>query len=149
MDRQTLRGQRALVTGANSGIGEGVARALAAAGASVVVNFVSKPEVAAKLVEELKTDGVDAMALRADVSKEAEVEAMFAEMLSAWGGIDILVNNAGLQRDAAFTELTLEQWNTVLGVNLTGMFLCARAAARSMIRRGIRAEISRAAGKIV
>ena len=149
MDRQSLRGQRALVTGANSGIGEGVARALAAAGASVVVNFVSKPEVAAKLVEELKTDGVDAMALRADVSKEAEVEAMFAEMLSAWGGIDILVNNAGLQRDAAFTELTLEQWNTVLGVNLTGMFLCARAAARSMIRRGIRAEISRAAGKIV
>ena len=149
MDRQTLRGQRALVTGANSGIGEGIARALAAAGASVVVNFVSKPEVAAKLVEELKTDGVDAMALRADVSKEAEVEAMFAEMLSAWGGIDILVNNAGLQRDAAFTELTLEQWNTVLGVNLTGMFLCARAAARSMIRRGIRAEISRAAGQIV
>ena len=129
MDRQSLRGQRALVTGANSGIGEGVARALAAAGASVVVNFVSKPEVAAKLVEELKTDGVDAMALRADVSKEAEVEAMFAEMLSAWGGIDILVNNAGLQRDAAFTELTLEQWNTVLGVNLTGMFLCARAGA--------------------
>ncbi len=149
MDRQSLRGQRALVTGANSGIGEGVARALAAAGASVVVNFVSKPEVAAKLVEELKTNGVEAMALRADVSREAEVEAMFAEMLAAWGGIDILVNNAGLQRDAPVTEMTLEQWNTVLGVNLTGMFLCARAAARSMIRRGVHAEISRAAGKIV
>jgi len=149
MDRQSMRGQRALVTGANSGIGEGVARALAAAGASVVINFVSKPEAAAKLVDEIKTNGVDAMALRADVSKEVEVEAMFGEMLSAWGGIDILVNNAGLQRDAAFTELTLEQWNTVLGVNLTGMFLCARAAARSMIRRGVRAEISRAAGKII
>jgi glucose 1-dehydrogenase len=149
MDRQSLRGQRALVTGANSGIGEGVARALASAGASVVVNFVSKPDVAAKIVEEIKTSGVDAMALRADVSKEPEVEAMFAEMLSAWGGIDILVNNAGLQRDAPFTELTLEQWNTVLGVNLTGMFLCARAASRSMIRRGVRPEISRAAGKII
>ncbi len=149
MDRQSLRGQRALVTGANSGIGEGVARELAAAGASVVINFVSKPEAAAKLVDEIKTNGVDAMALRADVSKEVEVEAMFGEMLSAWGGIDILVNNAGLQRDAAFTELTLEQWNTVLGVNLTGMFLCARAAARSMIRHGVRAEISRAAGKII
>src|SRR2546428_11103466 len=106
MDRQTLRGQRALVTGANSGIGEGVARALAAAGASVVVNFVSKPEVAAKLVEELKTDGVDAMALRADVSKEAEVEAMFAEMLSAWGGVDILVNNARIQRESGVTKAT-------------------------------------------
>src|SRR5256885_4884259 len=141
MDRQSLRGQRALVTGANSGIGEGVARALAAAGASVVVNFVSKPEAAAKLVEELKTDGVDAMALRADVSKEAEVEAMFGEMQSAWGGIDILVNNAGVQRDAAFTELTLEHSNTGVGVNRTGMCLGARAAARSLVGRGRRGPV--------
>lgn len=149
MDHQSLRGQRALVTGASSGIGEGVARALGAAGASVVVNFVSKPDIAAKIVEEIKTSGVDALALHADVSKEAEVEAMFSAMFSTWGGIDILVNNAGLQRDAPFTELTLEQWNTVLGVNLTGMFLCARSAARSMIHRGVRPEISRAAGKII
>jgi len=149
MDHQSLRGQRALVTGASSGIGEGVARALGAAGASVVVNFVSKPDIAAKIVEEIKTSGVDALALHADVSKEAEVEAMFSAMFSTWGGIDILVNNAGLQRDAPFVELTLEQWNTVLGVNLTGMFLCARAAARSMIHRGVRPEISRAAGKII
>lgn len=149
MDHQPLRGQKALVTGANSGIGEGIARALGAAGASVVVNYVSKPEAAAKIVDEIKANGVEAMAIRADVSKEAEVEAMFAEMRSAWGAIDILVNNAGLQRDASFAEMTLEQWNTVLGVNLTGMFLCARAAARAMIRSGIRAEISRAAGKIV
>ena len=149
MDHQSLRGQRALVTGASSGIGAGVARALGAAGASVVVNFVSKPDTAAKIVEEIKTSGVDALALHADVSKEAEVEAMFSAMFSAWGGIDILVNNAGLQRDAPFVELTLEQWNAVLGVNLTGMFLCARAAARSMIRSGVRPEISRAAGKII
>ena len=149
MDRQSLRGQRALVTGANSGIGEGVARALAAAGAAVAVNFVSRPDAAAQIVEEIKTSGVDAMAVRADVSHEADVEAMFAEIVSSWGGVDILVNNAGLQRDAPFTELTLEQWNTVLGVNLTGMFLCARAASRTMIRRGVRPQISRAAGKII
>src|SRR5436309_2620054 len=149
MDHQPLRGQKALVTGANSGIGEGVARALGAAGASVVVNYVSKPEIAEAIADQIRASGVEAMALRADVSKEVDVEAMFAAMLGAWGGIDILVNNAGLQRDAPFVELTLEQWNTVRGVNLTGMFLCARAAARSMIRRGVRPEISRAAGKII
>ncbi len=149
MDHQPLKGQRALVTGANSGIGEGVARALAAAGAAVVVNFVSKPEAAAKVVDDLKGYGVDALAITADVSREAEVDALFARVEREWGGVDILVNNAGLQRDAPFTEMTLEQWNTVLGVNLTGMFLCARAAARSMIRRGVRPAISRAAGKII
>src|SRR5207249_4398835 len=88
-------------------------------------------------------------AIRADVAKEAEVEAMFAEMLAAWGRIDILVSNAGLQRDAALTEMTLEQWNTVLGVNLTGTFLCTRAAARAMIRQGVVAGVSKAAGKIL
>ena len=74
---------------------------------------------------------------------------MFREMLSAWGAIDILVNNAGLQKDAAFVDMTLEQWSTVLSVNLTGMFLCAREAAREMIRRGVRPGVSRAAGKII
>ncbi|HEV8310229.1 MAG TPA: SDR family oxidoreductase [Methylomirabilota bacterium] len=149
MAHRPLQGQRALVTGASSGIGEGVARALAAAGASVVVNYVSKPEAAQRVVDDLKTSGVDARAIRADVSSEADVRAMFQEMLAAWGTIDILVNNAGLQRDSPFVEMTLDQWNTVLSVNLTGMFLCAREAAREMARRGIRAEVSRAAGKII
>ena len=81
MDQQPLRGQRALVTGASSGIGEGIARALAAAGASVVVNYSSKPDAAHRVAEELKTHGVEAMAIRADVASEAEVDAMFAEML--------------------------------------------------------------------
>ena len=144
-----LKGQKALVTGANSGIGEGVARALAAAGADVVVNYVSRPEDAERVVAELKTVGVTAMAIRADVSREAEVRAMFEEMIAAWGTIDILVSNAGLQRDAALVDMTLEQWNTVLGVNLTGTFLCVREAAREMIRRGPRPEVSRATGKIV
>jgi glucose 1-dehydrogenase len=149
MDYQPLRGQKALVTGASSGIGEGIARTLAAAGASVVVNYASNPHAALQVVDDLKAHGVEALAIRADVSREAEVERMFAEMLGAWGAIDILVSNAGLQRDAPAVEMTLEQWNTVIGVNLTGAFLCARAAARAMIRQGIRPAVSRAAGKII
>lgn len=146
---QPLNGQKALVTGANSGIGEGVALALGAAGASVVVNYVSNPGAAQRVVDKIKANGTDAMALRADVSKEAEVQAMFQAMFTNWGTIDILVNNAGLQKDAAFPDMTLTQWDTVLGVNLTGMFLCAREAVREMIRRGARAEVSRATGKII
>lgn len=146
---QPLNGQKALVTGANSGIGEGVALALGAAGASVVVNYVSNPGAAQRVVDKIKANGMDAMALRADVSKEAEVQAMFQAMFTNWGTIDILVNNAGLQKDAAFPDMTLTQWDTVLGVNLTGMFLCAREAVREMIRRGARAEVSRATGKII
>jgi len=101
------------------------------------------------LAEECRAKGARALAIRADVSKEADVEMMFAEMKRAWGGIDILVSNAGLQRDAAITDMTLEQWNTVISVNLTGAFLCARAAARAMIGQGVRPQVSRAAGKIV
>ena len=146
---QPLRGQHALVTGASSGIGEAVARGLAAAGASVVVNYLSDPDAAARVVADVERTGGTAMAVRADVSREDDVTAMFDTMLSAWSAIDILVNNAGLQRDAPTTEMTLAQWNTVLAVNLTGMFLCARAASRAMIRQGVRAGVSRAAGKIL
>jgi glucose 1-dehydrogenase len=146
---QPLTGQKALVTGANSGIGEGVARALAAAGADVVVNYVARPEDAERVVAELRAGGVSAMAVRADVTREAEVQAMFRDMIAAWGTIDILVSNAGLQRDAALVDMTLEQWDTVLGVNLTGTFLCVREAAREMIRRGPRPDVSRATGKII
>ena len=149
MEHRPLRGQKALVTGASSGIGEGVARALGAAGADVVVNYVAQPEIAERIAGEIAQGGVQAMAIRADVSQETEVEAMIGRMVSEWGAIDILVNNAGLQRDAAFTEMTLEQWNTVIGVNLTGMFLCSRAATRVMVKQGVRPEVSRAAGKIV
>jgi glucose 1-dehydrogenase len=146
---QPLRGQTALVTGASSGIGAGVARALAAAGAAVAINYVSGPEMAEAVVTDIEGAGGTAMAVRADVSQEDQVQAMFREVLGGWGGIDILVNNAGIQKDAPVTEMTLAQWNGVLGVNLTGAFLCAREAARAMIRRGIRPGVSRAAGKIV
>jgi glucose 1-dehydrogenase len=146
---QPLRGQKALVTGASSGIGEGIARALGAAGAAVVVNYAGNAEGARRVVAELAAGGAEALAIRADVAREPDVEAMFAEMLAAWGRIDILVNNAGLQRDAPLTEMTLDQWTTVLGVNLTGMFLCTRAAARAMIRQGPQPALSRATGKIL
>jgi glucose 1-dehydrogenase len=149
MPHQPLKGQKALVTGASSGIGAGAALALAEAGASVVVNYSSSLEGAQRTVDKIKDLGAEGMAIRANVAKEDEVQAMFREMFRAWGTIDILVNNSGLQRDAPFPDMTLDQWNTVLGVNLTGTFLCAREAAREMIRRGIRPEISRAAGKII
>ncbi len=146
---QPLKGQKALVTGASSGIGAGVARALGAAGASVAVNYVGNPGAAEAVADDIRAAGALAIAVKADVSREDEVQAMFRRMFAEFGTIDILVNNAGLQKDAAFTEMTLAQWNAVIDVNLTGMFLCAREAAREMIRRGIRPEVSRAAGKII
>ena len=144
-----LKNQKALVTGANSGIGEGVAKALAAAGASVVVNYVVNPDAANAVVADIKAAGGEAMALAADVSNEEQVQAMFKQMIAAYGTIDILVNNAGLQRDSSFENMTLQQWNTVIGINLTGQFLCAREAVREFLRRGMKPEISSALGKII
>ena len=109
-----LTGQKALVTGANSGIGKGVAIALGQAGADVVVNYVVGDDAAEAVVEEIRSAGVKAYAHKADVSSEEQVAAMFERMMQEFGTIDILVNNAGLQRDAAFHEMTLEQWNKVL-----------------------------------
>lgn len=145
----SLEGQRAIVTGANSGIGEGIARAYAMAGARVVVNYVAGEERAQQIVAEIKSSGGEALAIHADVSQESEVQAMFAQATKAWGSVDILVNNAGLQRDAKFHEMSLKDWNFVIGVNLTGQFLCAREAVREFLRRGVVPSISRAAGKIV
>jgi glucose 1-dehydrogenase len=144
-----LKNQKALVTGANSGIGEACALALGAAGADVLVNYVSHPEEADRVVKCIEGSGRQAIAFRADVSREDGVQAMFAQMLKEFGTIDILVNNAGLQRDARFHEMTLEQWNTVISINLTGQFLCAREAVREFLRRGVVPEVSSAAGKII
>jgi glucose 1-dehydrogenase len=146
---RSLIGQKALVTGANSGIGRAVAVALGQAGADVVVNYVTHEDAAAEVVTEIQSHGVSAYAHRADVAREDEVQAMFAAMLAQFGTIDILVANAGLQRDAPFHAMTLEQWSTVLGVNLTGQFLCAREALREFLRRGVVEAVSRAAGKII
>lgn len=149
MSRGVLQGQRALVTGANSGIGKAVAIALGEAGAKVVVNYISSEERANDVVETIKSNGSDAMAIRADVSKEDQVQAMVKQMIDAWGSIDIMVANAGVQRDADFTEMSLEDWQFVIDVNLTGQFLCAREAAREFVRRGVVPELSHAAGKII
>ena len=149
MSKDGLQGQVALVTGGSTGIGAGVAKALGAAGASVAINYVTNPGVAEGVAAEIRQLGGKAMTLKADVSSEAEVQGMFQALVKAWGTVDVLVNNAGLQKDAPFHDMTLAEWNTVIDVNLTGMFLCAREAAREMIRRGIRPEVSRAAGKII
>jgi glucose 1-dehydrogenase len=144
-----LTGQKALVTGANSGIGRAVAIALGQAGADVAVNYVTGDDAAKAVVDQIKGFGVNAVAFKADVSSEDQVAAMFKAAIQQFGTIDILVANAGLQRDSAFHEMTLAQWNTVIGINLTGQFLCAREAIREFMRRGIVAEVSRAAGKII
>jgi glucose 1-dehydrogenase len=144
-----LKNQKALVTGANSGIGEACALALGAAGADVVINYVARPEEAERVVESVRQSDARAIAFQADVSREDQVQAMFAEMLKEFGTIDILVNNAGLQRDSRFQDMTLEQWNTVIAINLTGQFLCAREAVREFLRRGVVPEVSTAAGKII
>jgi glucose 1-dehydrogenase len=149
MPRRPLEGQFALVTGGNSGIGEGVALALGAAGAAVVVNYVEDPEAAARVVDTIRTGGSDAMAILADVTDEGAVQSMFRQALAAWPTIDILVNNAGIQEDAALSQMTLAQWRSVLDVNLTGMFLCTREAVREMLRRGPRPQVSRATGKVI
>jgi glucose 1-dehydrogenase len=144
-----LTGQKALVTGANSGIGRGVAIALGQAGAHVVVNYVDGDVAANAVVEEINKFGAKAYAHRADVSSEDQVAAMFARMIQEFGTIDILVSNAGLQRDSAFHDMTMAQWNKVLSVNLTGQFLCGRAAVQEFLRRGVVASVSSAAGKII
>ncbi|MBA2590282.1 MAG: SDR family NAD(P)-dependent oxidoreductase, partial [Alphaproteobacteria bacterium] len=144
-----LSGQTALVTGANSGIGRGVAVGMGQAGANVVVNYVDNEASAQKVVDEIVAAGARAIAIKADVSVEAEVNAMFARAVEQFGTVDILVANAGLQRDSRFQDMTLEEWNKVLGVNLTGQFLCARAAVREFLRRGVGASVSKAAGKII
>ncbi len=146
---QALAGQIALVTGANSGIGKAVAIGLGKAGADVIVNYVSDNGATDAVVAEIEAAGSRAVAIRADVSKEAEVQAMFRQTLDLFGTLHILVNNAGLQRDARFDEMTLDQWNFVIGVNLTGQFLCAREAVREFKRRGVDPKVSRAAGKII
>jgi glucose 1-dehydrogenase len=144
-----LKGQKALVTGANSGIGKAVAIALGQAGADVVVNYVRDEGSAVEVVQTISQFGPRALALQGDVSQESQVVAMFASMFREFGTIDILVSNAGLQKDAPLEEMTLGQWSAVIGVNLTGQFLCARAAVREFKRRGVVKEVSVSAGKII
>jgi glucose 1-dehydrogenase len=145
----SLEKQVALVTGASSGLGAGAAQALADAGAAVVINYNSHGEPAEQLAKRIRENGGQAIAVGADVSKEEDVDRLFAKTLETFGALDILVANSGLQRDAATVDMTLADWNKVIEVNLTGQFLCARAALRQFARQGSRQEVSRAAGKII
>ncbi len=144
-----LAGQPALVTGGDSGIGRAVALGLARAGADVAVNYAHNKEAAEAVAHEIEAMGRRAAVLQADVSREEEVERMFAAAIAQFGTLHVVVSNAGLQRDAALDEMTLEQWSAVIGVNLTGQFLCGRAAAREFKRRGVAASVSCAAGKLI
>jgi len=144
-----LQGQKALVTGGASGIGKAVAIALGQAGADVVVNFRRGEDQAKEVVAEIRKSGSRAYAQKADVSDEDQVKNMYQKMIREFSTIDILINNAGLQKDAPFDEMTLDQWNAVINVNLTGQFLCAREAVREFKRRGVVKSVSCAAGKII
>ncbi len=150
MDKKLI-GQVAIITGASSGIGAGVAKSLSESGAIVVINYpvpAVKPAADAVLAEIVAAGGTGMVSM-CDVSKEEEVQKMFADTSAAYGTVDILINNAGLQKDSPFENMTLEQWNFVIGVNLTGQFLCAREAIREFLKRGVDPKRSSAAGKIV
>jgi glucose 1-dehydrogenase len=147
--RPALAGQAALVTGGSSGIGAGIVEAFAGAGAMVAVNYNSRRDEADRAVERIEAAGGRAIAVGADVSDEAAVEAMFAEVVERFGRLDILVANSGLQQDSGFAEMTLAQWRRVIDVNLTGQFLCSRAAVRRFLAQEERPDLSRARGKII
>ena len=147
----SLHQQVAVVTGGSSGIGSGIAKSLASAGATVIVNHSSErsTDEAEAVLKEITDAGGKGITYQCDVSKEDQVIKMFQDVISTFGTIDILVNNAGVQKDAKFTEMTLDQWNTVMGINLTGQFLCAREAIKEFLRRGIDTSRSVACGKII
>lgn len=147
----SLHNQVAVVTGASSGIGSGIAKSLASAGAIVIVNHSSprSKDEATSVLKEITDAGGQGITYQCDVSQEDQVIRMFQDVISEFGTVDILVNNAGIQKDAKFTEMTLEQWNAVIGVNLTGQFLCAREAIKEFLRRGIDTSRSIACGKII
>ncbi|CAM2934514.1 sugar dehydrogenase [Chryseobacterium flavum] len=147
----SLHNQVAVVTGASSGIGSGIAKSLASAGATVIVNHSSERSIeeAKAVLKEITDAGGQGMIYQCDVSKEDQVISMFSEVIAEWGTVDILVNNAGIQKDARITDMTLDQWNAVIGVNLTGQFLCAREAIKEFLRRGIDPARSIACGKII
>ena len=146
-----LEGQVAIITGASSGIGAGVAKSLSASGAIVIINYpvAAVQDAAEAVLAEIVAAGGTGITAVCDVSKEDEVQKMFANCIQQFGTVDILINNAGLQRDSPFDKMTLEQWNYVISVNLTGQFLCAREAIREFLKRGVVPARSKAAGKII
>lgn len=149
-EHKALKDQVVLVTGASSGIGEAIAKGMAAAGAKVAVNYAFNKKEADRVVGEIKELGSEGIAVKADVSKEKEVKDMYKKICCKFGTVDILVNNAGIQKDSPFIKMSLKDWQRVIDVNLTGYFLCAREAAAEFIRRGVNPKRPKAAaGKII
>lgn len=148
MDKR-LQGQTAIVTGGNTGIGAAICEAMGAQGANVVINFHSHEEKAQELVARIEKGGSRALALHGDVSKEEAVYRIIERSVDVFGRVDIMCANAGIQADGKSVEMTLEQWQKVIDVNLTGAFLCAREAARQFLKQGVSPKISKAAGKII
>jgi glucose 1-dehydrogenase len=146
---QVLVGQKALVTGASKGLGQAMAIGFAQAGADVLVNYSSDQPGALETVKAIEALGRRAMAFMANQSREGEVKAMFDCMFNTFGRLDICVPNGAIQLNAKVDEMTLEQWQGVIDVNLTGMFLCAREAIRAFKRQGIDRSVSYACGKLI
>jgi glucose 1-dehydrogenase len=144
-----LKGQKALVTGGNKGIGKAIALAIAKEGADVFINFHSDEEGAAQTVQEIQALGRQAFAGQADVGKEDEVQRLFGEAIQQLGGLDILVNNAGINGKSPIMEMELEEWRNVIDTNLTSQFLCSREAVRQFLKEEHKESKSRARGKIV
>jgi 3-oxoacyl-[acyl-carrier protein] reductase len=130
-----LQGQVAIVTGASRGIGRAAALALAAEGATVVVNYANSSQAADAVVAEIAAMGSQAAALQADVAQADQVEALFNAVMEKFGRIDVLVNNAGIARDTLLLRMKLEDWQAVIDLNLTGVFLCTRAASKIMLKQ--------------
>ncbi len=130
-----LEGQVAIVTGASRGIGRAVAIALATEGAKVVVNYAKSSQAADAVVAEIKGMGSEAIALQADVAQTEQVDALFSAVLEQWSRIDVLVNNAGITRDTLLIRMKLEDWQAVIDLNLTGVFLCTKAASKVMLKQ--------------
>ena len=131
-----LEGQVALITGGNTGIGQAVAAAYAAEGASVVVGWVERPEDTQATLDRVRAAGADALAIEMDVTEEGAVENAVADAVSRFGRIDVLVNNAGIQKSQPITQMSVNDWDRMMNVHLRGAFLCSRACARHMIERG-------------
>lgn len=149
MTHKPLAGQRAVVTGASSGIGKAIALAFAEAGAAVVVNHHSDAEGGEAVTAEIVGKEGRAVSVKADVSKPRDVQKLFDAADVHFGGVDILVANAGAQADAPFLKMTLEDWRKVIDLDLTGAFLCAQEAAKRFIDQGLEPNRSRALGKVL
>jgi glucose 1-dehydrogenase len=143
-----LREQTAIVTGASSGIGAAIAKAFAQAGAKVGINYRRDRDVVDSMVADIREQGGDAVALKADVSQESDVRRMITGLVGTFGRLDILVANAGVQQDAPAVDMTLQQWKTVIDVNLTGQFLCVREAIKQFLQQEL-SPVSKASGKVI